>query len=465
MVDIKRGSELTLRIESLAFGGKGVARVDGFVLFVSEALPGELVRVRVLKKKNSYAEARCLEVLESSSLRVEPRCQYFGLCGGCRWQNLHYQAQLEYKRQEVIDSLERIGGFKGIAVEETLPSEDIYFYRNKMEFSFSDRRWLTGDEDQKPENFALGLHVPERYDKVLDIDQCYLQSESSNAILREVKEFALRSGLEPYSNKTHRGFWRFLVIREGKNTGETMVNLVTSREELKLMKELAARLVVKHPEIKSVLNNINSTRSSIAFGEREDLIYGRNTIIERVGDFSFEISANSFFQTNTRQTERLYQKVVELAGFQGAERVYDLYCGTGPITIFVSRYVKKVIGIEILEEAVRNAQGNCERNKVKNCYFVLGDVKDELPRIKDSYGRPQVVILDPPRAGVHPKVLKRLLELAPERIIYLSCNPTTLARDLKVLCKERYRIEVVQPVDMFPHTYHIETVSLLVRKK
>lgn len=454
-----------MRIESLAFGGKGVARVDGFVLFVSETLPGELVRARVFKKKNSYAEARCLEVLESSSLRVEPCCQYFGLCGGCRWQNLHYRAQLEYKRQEVMDSLERIGGFKGIKVEETLPSEEVYFYRNKMEFSFSDRRWLTADEDQKPIDFALGLHVPERYDKVLDIDQCYLQSESSNAILREVKEFALRSGLQPYSNKTHQGFWRFLVIREGKNTGETMVNLVTSRKEPELMKELATGLVTKHPEIKSVLNNINSTKSSVAFGEREDLIYGRNTILEKVGGFSFEISANSFFQTNTKQTERLYQKVLELAGFQGAETVYDLYCGIGPITIFVSSYVKKVIGIEVLEEAVRNAQKNCELNGVRNCHFVLGDVKDVLPRIKDSYGRPQVVILDPPRAGVHPKVLRRLLELAPERIIYVSCNPTTLARDLKVLCGERYWIEAIHPVDMFPHTYHVEIVSLLVRWK
>lgn len=467
MSALKKGSELILKIESLAFGGKGVARVNDFVVFVANTLPKDIVLAKISHKKNSYAEAKCLQTLEESPLRIKPRCEYLPYCGGCQWQSLNYSSQLHYKRQQVVDSLERIGGFREINIAETIASEMLYSYRNKMEFSFSDRRWLLPNEsclDEKSTNFALGLHGPNQYAKVVDIDRCYLQSELSNAILREVKEFAQRSGFPPYSNKTHSGFWRFLVIREGKNTGEIMVNLVTSWENPQLMESLAITLIAKYPQIKSIVNNINSSRASVAFGEKERIIYGSDTILEKIGDFTFEISANSFFQTNTKQAERLYQKILEFADLKGDEIVYDLYCGIGTIAIFISKYVRKVVGIEIIEDAVRNAHRNCIRNGVKNCHFVLGDVKEELSNIEKlviKFGRPHTVIVDPPRGGMHPKSVKELIKLAPNRIIYVSCNPTTMARDLKEFCEQRYKLQLVQPVDMFPHTAHIESITLL----
>jgi len=467
---LRRGTEVELEVEDIAFGGKGIARLDGLVIFVEGALPGEQVRARIRRRKSDYAEATVREILSPSPRRVVPRCEYFGICGGCKWQNVPYEEQLDFKWREVRDSFNRIGGFREVTIERPLPSPEIFFYRNKMEFAFSRQRWLIPEErgtDEKPKDFALGLHVPGRFDKVLDLDRCYLQSELSNRILQATRDFARTRDLEPWDTRTHSGFWRYLVVREGKNTGEVMVNLVTSRREEGVMRELAEVLCNLSPKVVSVVNNIQPRPSSTAFGEEEWVVWGRGFIVERLGPFSFEISANSFFQTNTRQAERLYRKIVELAELEGRELVYDLYCGTGTIGIFLSPHARRVLGVELLDNAVANARRNCERNKVTNCTFLKGDVA-ELLTLESRRGElrepPDVLVVDPPRAGVHPKGLRHILALQPRRIIYVSCNPTTLARDLKVLCERRYQIKRILPVDMFPHTYHIETIVRLDRK-
>jgi len=464
---VRRGEEIVLKIEDVAYGGLGVARVDGVVVFVEKGLPGQTVRARVVKKKSDYLTARILEVLEPADYEIPPQCSHFGVCGGCKWQNVTYEKQLEFKQKIVQDSLQRIGGFYGLSVQPTRPSPDVFFYRNKMEFSFSDRRWLLSNQEQeeKPKDFALGLHVPRRYDKIVDIDACYLQSEESNALLNLVKEFAMTSGLSPWSTADHTGFWRHLVIREGKHTGQRMVNVVTSEKDEAVMARLSGRILESKISISSFVNNINRSKGSTAFGEEEWTVWGEPLIREKLGDYDFEISANSFFQTNTRQAERLYDTVIELADFSGEEIVYDLYSGTGTISIYISKLVRKVLGIEVIEAAVQDARRNKALNQVENVEFVLGDVKDEMKRMEelvDVVGRPDVLIVDPPRAGLHPKSVQAIQKLAPEKMVYVSCNPTTLARDLAEW-KNRYTLRQVQPVDMFPHTYHIETVVLLER--
>ncbi len=466
---MRRGEEITLQIDDVAYGGLGVARLNGLVIFVENGLPGQTVRARIVKKKSDYLTARILEVLKRASYETEPQCAHFGVCGGCKWQNVAYAQQLAFKQAIVRDSLNRLGGFTDFELEPTLPSPDVFFYRNKMEFSFSDRRWLlpNREQDEKPKDFALGLHVPRRYDKLVDIDACVLQSPESNSILNLVKAFALESGKAPWSTTKHTGFWRHLVIREGKNTGQRMVNVVTSEKDELLLKKLAAELASSSISITSVVNNVNRSLGSTAFGEEEWTVWGSPTIEEKLGDYRFRISANSFFQTNTRQAERLYDTVVEFAGFQGNEIVYDLYSGTGTISIYISGHVRQVLGIEVIESAVQDARQNKEINNIENVEFILGDVKDEMRRVEEILavvGRPDVLIVDPPRAGLHPKSVKKILEMAPPKIIYVSCNPTTLARDLTGW-KSRYSLRRVRPVDMFPHTYHIETVALLERKK
>jgi 23S rRNA (uracil1939-C5)-methyltransferase len=473
--EIKKGGEVILKVDNLAFGGKGVARLNDFVIFVDSAIVGDTVKVKIVKKKKSYAEAKVLEVLEPSELRAKPECQHFGVCGGCKWQNLNYTSQLEFKRQNIVDSLERIGGLKNVKVENTLPSPEIYFYRNKIEFSFGDVEWkVSGISNKKlvmngkgklevsgNDNTVLGFHVPERFDKILHINECFLQSKISNEILHTVRKLAVGSSLPAYSVKNHSGFWRFLVIREGKNTSEVMINIITTRFEEKLMKNLASSLIEKFPEIKSFVNNINSGKANIAFGEEEYLIYGTNSITEKLGKFRFEISANSFFQTNTHQTERLYSTVLKFADLKGDEIVYDLYSGTGTIAIYISESVKEVVGFEFVKNAVDNAFRNCEINGIKNCKFILGDIKEKLKLHYEN--KPGVVIIDPPRDGMHKDVVKTVLDISPNKIVYVSCNPTTLARDLAVM-KDFYEIEIVQPVDMFPHTFHIESVVKMRRR-
>ena len=469
---MKRGAVLDLTIDSLAFGGKGVARVNDYVIFVESALPGQVVRVEVRKSKKSFAEAKIVEIIQQSPHYANPVCEHFGECGGCLLQNLDYQAQLAHKQEQVADSLIRLGNLKSVTVEPTLPSPDLYFYRNKMEFSFSRQRWLSDQEIASGEvierdGLFLGLHAKGFYEKVVDIQQCHLLSERSNKILSSVREFARQSGLPAYSTRDHNGFWRFLVIREGKNTGNLMVNIITAWHEPEIIERLAMVLWERLPQISSLVNNITGKKAAVAFGDKEILLAGDRMIRERIGKHEFEISANSFFQTNTRQAENLYNFTFEFTELSGDELVFDLYSGAGTIAIHVAEHAREVVGFEVIPSAIRDAHRNVEINNVTNCRFVTLDLKYLLANVESiitEYGHPDVIIIDPPRAGMHSKTVRAISELSPQRIVHVSCNPTTLARDLSLLCEDHYQITKVQPVDMFPHTAHIEVVAQLKRK-
>lgn len=471
MTDLKKGAEVEVQVESLAFGTKGVSRVNGFVVFVEEALPGQRVRAQIFKKKNGYAEARTVEVIQQSPHFVTPRCRHFADCGGCLLQNLDYDTQLQSKQQQVKELLEHIGGIADPPIAPAIGSPQIFFYRNKMEFSFSRQRWLTREEIAKNEitlakNFALGLHTRNRYDKTLAIEECHLQSPLSNQILAVVRAFTEKHALVPYTTFGHTGFWRFLVIREAKQTNELMVNVVTADvpEGRTAVQQLAEKLQIEIPQITTIVHNINHSKAQVAVGDEELILHGPGFIRERIGPFLFQISANSFFQTNTLGAEKLYTIAREFAGLTGKETVFDLYCGAGTIAIFISPQAKQVVGFEIVPQAIHDAGVNCHLNEVRNCAFILGDLKDELaqtPLLVNRWGRPDVVIVDPPRAGMHPKVVQKIIELSPPRIVYVSCNPSTLARDVKELALTGYQLKKAQPVDMFPHTSHIEVVGVL----
>ena len=450
-------------IAALAFGGKGIARVDGMAVFVPQAVPGDRARIEITRRKKNYAEARLLEILAASPDRVTPPCPYSGTCGGCAWQFLGYERQIEYKRQHVAESLEHIAGLRGVPVHPTIPSPLAWGYRNKMEFTCSDRRWLLARELDDPaadRSFALGLHVPGTFDKVLDTETCLLQPELGNRILAEVRAFIRGSGRPVYGLRSHEGFWRFVVLRSSAPHGRWMVNLVTAFEDGDVIRALAEHLSLRFPEIDSVVNNVTARKAGIAVGEFERPIAGTPFIRDRVGRFEFEISANSFFQTNTRAAERLYETVAAYAGLTGGEAVLDLYSGTGTIPIFISDRCREVVGIEIVASAVADARRNCELNGVGNCRFIQADIRDGLAGIEL---RPEVAIIDPPRVGMAEEVVAQVLRLAPARLVYVSCNPATLARDLGLLAAG-YEVKEVQPCDMFPHTFHVEAVARLERK-
>ncbi len=461
---LKKGGLIELEITGMAFGGKGIAKVDGLAVFVEHAVPLDRVNARILKKKKSFAEATVVEILEPSPYRINPPCEYSGFCGGCKWQFLQYDRQLHYKRQHVEESLEHIGLIKGVPVYPAIPSGKIFGYRNKMEFSCSDRKWLLPSDfamGEKSTGFALGLHVPGTFDKVLDIRACLLQPEEGNMILEDAKAFMKNSEAPPYGIKSHEGFWRFLMLRNSAANGNWMVNIITSAENREIVAPLAALLTEKYPGVVSVINNITSSKASVATGEYETVLAGSPYIKDKLGGFEFEISANSFFQTNTHSAEILYEKVKEFAGLSGRETVIDLYSGTGTIPVFLSADAGLITGLEIVESAVSDANKNCRTNGISNCTFVLGDIRESLSKIGK---KPDIMIIDPPRAGMHKDVVRQVADMAPRRIVYVSCNPATLARDLLVL-KEHYEIEEVQPVDMFPHTWHIESVARLEKKR
>lgn len=470
---IKKGQDLTVTVEGLAFGGKGFTRIDNFMIFIERALPQQQVRVRILKKKDNYAEARVLELIQNSSQAVAPACPHFGInrCGGCVWQNLAYSQQLKYKQQQVAECLQHIGGFRDFKVAEIVPADPIFFYRNKMEYSFGDRPWYPEPADipeQRP-NFVLGLHVPGRFDRILEITDCQLLSARTNEILKFVSKFAQATGLKVWETKTHLGFWRHLVFREAKRTGQLMLNLVTSADPRHepVVDELAGQLKFHFPEITTMIHSLTHRKSQVAVGEEQRILWGEGKITEKIGAFHFNISPNSFFQTNSLQAEQLYGKIIEFADFSGNETVYDLYCGTGTIALYVSKQVQQVYGFEIVPAAIRDARENQELNQITNCEFVEGDLKDLLrqnARSGNPLPVPDVLITDPPRAGMHSRVIAEILTLKPARIVHVSCNPATLARDLKLLCETGYHLNAVQPVDMFPHTAHCEAVAHLTRK-
>lgn len=459
---ITKGIQLEVEITDVAFGGKGLARLDGLVVFVDQAVPGDVVSIRIYKKKNNYAEARVVDLIRSSPFRIEPPCEYSGYCGGCKWQFLKYEQQLLYKRQHVLESLEHIGLFKDVTVHKTIPSDLIFGYRNKMEFSCADKRWLLPSELQQPDidkEFALGLHVPGTFHKVIDTRACLLQPDLGNRLMGEVRTFILASGRPVYGLRSHTGFWRFLVLRHSTFRDQWMINIVTAEDDRKTVQPLADYLADRYVEVVSVINNITSRRSGVAIGEFEHTLAGVDVISDKINGFEFEISANSFFQTNTRGAGLLFKTVEKYAELCGDETILDLYSGTGTIPVLLAQHCKRVTGIEIIEGAVTDAEKNCRKNGISNCSFIRGDIRKCLSQIAQ---RPDLLIIDPPRAGMHKDVVRQVLELGAGRLVYVSCNPATMARDLQMM-KDSYRIAEVQPVDMFPHTYHVEAVAKLIK--
>lgn len=470
MAKLKRGSEIEVEIESLAFGGEGVGRVDGMVVFVPETIPGQKVRVRVRKKKQSFAKARLLDVLRPSVDAVLPQCRHFTDCGGCALQNYHYEKQLATKTAQVRETLEHLGRFENPPLLPILPSPQQFFYRNKMEYTFGDRRWITQEEADSgveiiDKNFALGLHVRGRYDKILHLAQCHLQSELGNNIRNFIAGQTRNSSLRPYTTRDHSGFWRFLVIREGKNTGQSMVNIVTADDGdagNQAVELISNNLLEAIPQITTIVHTLNRQKAQVAIGQETKILHGPGFIFEKIGKQKFRISSESFFQTNTLGAEQLYARVAEFAEFRGDEVLYDFYCGAGTIGIYLSEFVNKVIGVEIVPEAIRDAEENARLNAVENCHFICGDLKDQLDDVQNilsKHGRPDAIVFDPPRAGLHPAVANRTLSLGAEKIVYVSCNPATFARDARLFCDGGYELRKVLPVDMFPHTAHIELVS------
>jgi len=469
---IKKGTEIELDVESLAFGAKGITRINDLVCFVEGAIPGQKVLARITQKKKKYCEAKIIDVIQQSKMFTEPRCRHFYDCGGCSLQHLDYSQQIKNKETQVQDILQRIGGFNNFIMLPVLPSAELYDYRNKMEFSFARERWLSSEEinsGQQLDRYGLflGMHAKGFYEKVVDLQECHLVQPVVIDILKTVRTLAKKSGLPVFSTKDHSGFWRFLVVRICKNTEALMVNVITRNYNDNLAEKVKNVLTAKFPKITSLLLSTTTSKASVAFSEKEYLLYGQKTVYEKLGKYNFEISGNSFFQPNTKQAERLYNIVLDFAEFKGNENVYDLYCGAGTISIYISAFVKKVVGFESVSSAIADANNNCKLNNIKNCNFILADLKDELQdtqKMTEQYGEPDVMIIDPPRSGMHPKTVKGILNLQPRRIIHVSCNPATLARDLNLLCNSDYRLIKVQPVDMFPHTSHIEAVALLIRK-
>jgi 23S rRNA (uracil1939-C5)-methyltransferase len=443
--------ELDLRIDSLAFGGNGVARLNGFVVFVRRGLPGDLVRARVTKVKRNHAEAIAVDVLEPGAARVEAPCQHYPECGGCRFQDLAYEAQSAAKEAQVRDALTRIAGLADLQLEPILPAEEIFHYRNKLEYSFT----------RTPEGPALGFHRAGRWDEVLDIRRCWLTTDVGNAIRDTVREWAREELLEAYDQAEQTGFLRHLVVREGRNTGQALVSLVTAPG--KLDPDGFVNALTAIPEVRSIHRAVNDRPAEVTNLPTE-LLWGDEAIEEQLLGLTFRVRPNAFVQTNTRMAERLYEIAIDYAGLTGDETVYDLYSGIGTIGLCMASRALTVWGVEVSEEAVACAFENADLNGIANAAFFAGEVGASLEELHDRSGDPDVAVVDPPRAGMSGKAVRRLARLAPKRIVYVSCNPTTLAANVKDLTKEHgYRLTRARPVDMFPHTPHVETVALLER--
>lgn len=455
-----------VRIESVAAEGKALAKVDGAVLFVPFAVPGDIVDVKVTKKKKNYMEGYILRLVTPSEHRIEPFCSHFGICGGCKWQPLPYPMQLQAKQQQVYDQLVRIGHLDVPEISPIVPSDETVYYRNKLEFTFSDRRWIYQDEDpdglSPAQRCGLGFHVGRFFDKVLDIKHCYLQKDPSNQIRLFIKEYAVSHGLPFFNIREHTGFLRNMFIRSTE-AGDIMLIICFYHEDAEARTALLDAVSEAFPQISSLYYVING-KANDSVADQECILYkGDKAIYEHMEGLRFKIGPKSFYQTNTRQAFKLYSVAREFAGLTGEETVYDLYTGTGTIAQFVSSKARKVIGIEYVPEAICDARENALANGITNCEFFAGDMKDILTdSFVSQHGRPDVVILDPPRAGIHPDVAQVILNAEPERIVYVSCNPASQARDLAILCS-RYRITAVRPVDMFPHTHHVENVVRLDR--
>ncbi|MDR1119379.1 MAG: 23S rRNA (uracil(1939)-C(5))-methyltransferase RlmD [Dysgonamonadaceae bacterium] len=451
-------------IEKIAAEGKAIAKVNDLVIFVPYVVPGDVVDLQLTRKKNSYAEAKAIRIKSYSPVRQQAVCEHFGICGGCKWQILPYEEQLKYKQQQVVDSLVRIGKMTLPEINPILGSAQALFYRNKMEYTFSNKRWLTEDEIKSGLPFSnmnvLGFHIPGMFDKVMNINKCWLQDDIANDIRNAVRDFCLQNSYTFFDLRNQEGLMRNIMIRT-MSTGEIMLLIQFFYRDEEKQQALLTHVAERFPQITSLLYVINSKANDTVSDQEIITWKGRDCIYETMENLRFKIGAKSFYQTNTFQAYELYKTARDFAGLTGKELVYDLYTGAGAIASFIAAGARQVIGIEYVPEAIEDAKVNSELNGITNTLFFSGDMKDLLTEsFIERYGRPDVIITDPPRAGMHDDVIDAILSAAPQRIVYVSCNPATQARDLGLL-DAKYRVAKVQPVDMFPHTHHVENVVLL----
>jgi 23S rRNA (uracil1939-C5)-methyltransferase len=449
---VAKDQELELEIDSLAYGGNGVARLNGFVVFVRRGLPGDKVRARVTKVKRNHAEALAVEVVEPGAARVEAPCAHYPACGGCRFQDLAYEAQIEAKAEQVADALRRIGGLVDAPVEPIVPAKSVFHYRNKLEYSFT----------QTPDGPASGFHRAGRWDEVLDIEQCWLTTDLGNAVREAVDAWARAEGLDAYDQEAHTGYLRHLVLREGRNSGQMLVQLVTAKGE-RFDREQLVEELRRFSEVRSIHWSVNESPAEVT-NLPTTLLWGEEWIEEQLGGLRFRVRPNAFLQTNTEMAEVLYELALEFAGLTDEETVYDLYCGIGTIGLTMASRALTVWGIDVSEESIACALENADLNGIANAAFYAGEVGQAVEQLRDRAGSPDVVVVDPPRAGLSGRAVRRIGRMEAPKIVYVSCNPTTLASNLKELARDwGYRLERARPVDMFPHTPHIETVALLTR--
>lgn len=456
-----------VEIVDIAAEGKAIAKIDDMVVFIPYVVPGDIIDLQITRKKNSYAEGRPVRFVSYSPNRTEAFCEHFGICGGCKWQILPYTEQLKYKQKQVTDNLVRIGKIELPEIQPILGSAKTEFYRNKLEFTFSNKKWLTQEQINSNESFdnmnALGFHIPGMFDKVLDINKCWLQDDISNRIRNFVRQYCIDKEYTFFDLRNKGGLMRNIIVRTS-TTGELMLIVVFYEASRTKHEDLLNAIADKFPEITSLLYIVNEKANDTITDQIVLRWKGNNFIYEEMEGLKFKIGPKSFYQTNSEQAYELYKVARDFAGLTGNELVYDLYTGTGTIANFIARQAKKVIGIEYVEDAIEDAAYNSKNNKIKNTLFFAGDMKDILTQdFIDKYGRPDVIITDPPRAGMHEDVVSTILFAEPERIVYVSCNPATQARDLALL-DAKYKVTGVQPVDMFPHTHHVENVVLLVKK-
>lgn len=467
---MKVGDSVELTIEALGFEGASIGRIDGLVVFVEGGLPGDHVRATIRKKKKSFVQATIDEVITASPSRIAPLCTHTDVCGGCRWQHCDYSAQLAWKQQHTVDCFERLGKIPFGELHPIIASPKTFHYRNKMEFSFHDRRWVSAEELSRGEeivnrDFALGLHVPRRFDAIFTVDACFLQHEAGNTILTAVRKKALELGVSPYSTKQQQGFLRHLVIRRSEAEQEFMIVLISSTPQNRSEHAFVAWLLNELPgqvsDSCTVVHAVKDITNPVARGEIL-AVAGNGYITEKVHDVAFRISPFSFFQTNSYQLHGFLDAIIAAADIKTSSMVWDLYCGTGSITLPAARHARQVLGIELSEESIDDARHNAERNGIGNVHFTAADLhKAQTIEFLGKQERPDVVILDPPRAGIHPMLLQHLMTLRVPRIVYVSCNPATQARDCAIL-HEAYDVSGMQAVDMFPHTYHVENIATLV---
>jgi 23S rRNA (uracil1939-C5)-methyltransferase len=466
-MNIKKNDLVVVRSEKMVSQGVCIGRINGIVVFIEDCLPEELLEARIIKVKKDYFEAKAVKILEPSPKRVEPKCKYFGLCGGCKLQNLVYDEQLKIKKEFVEEAFKRIAKLTDLQINDTIESKDQYFYRNKMEFSFA-KRWMFPNKSysEKEKEFALGLHIPRQYEKVIHLDECFLQSQYSNKIRNFIGEFLFQRGISIHSLKNKNGLLKALVIRESKYSDEKLIALVTTRYDEKLMSKLANELKINFPEISTFVNVISSPDLSSTLPKDFKIIYGNGYIIEKLFDYKFEIYPNTFFQTNTRQAENLFgvaKKYIENSRNEKQKTnslLIDLYSGVGVIGIIFSKYFDEVLAFEEVKDSVEAAKRNAINNNVLNIKFFQQNLNEGFNIPYEYLSKSITVIVDPPRAGMSERTIETILRIKPEEIIYISCNPDTQARDISKL-KDFYRIELIQPVDMFPQTFHTENVVVL----